>query len=163
MTTEAQISANRSNAHKSTGPRTPEGKAVVAQNAIKHGLLAQDVIIKGEDPGQFELYRDGMLAELAPAPDLPQPCRTPNLPGWGRNAGAADVVFAGRASRSPYAEVPNPPPSAGAIRWVDRAVGGLTRGHCCGMMRELLERERRGKVGVFRAFRRRVDAPAGER
>ena len=67
MTTEAQINANRANAQKSTGPRTPEGKAVVAQNAVQHGLLAQDVVIQGEDPGQFELYRDGMLAELAPA------------------------------------------------------------------------------------------------
>ncbi len=67
MTTEAQISANRSNAQKSTGPRTPEGKATVAQNAVKHGLLAQEVVIKGEDPGEFELYRDGMLEELAPA------------------------------------------------------------------------------------------------
>ena len=33
MATEAQIEANRANAQKSTGPRTPEGKAAVAQNA----------------------------------------------------------------------------------------------------------------------------------
>ncbi len=67
MATAAQIAANRRNAQKSTGPRTPEGNAVVAQNAIKHGLLAQEVVIKGEDPGEFALYRDGMLVELAPA------------------------------------------------------------------------------------------------
>jgi hypothetical protein len=67
MATEAQVSANRSNAQKSTGPRTPEGKAAVAQNAVQHGLLAQEVVIKGENPGEFELYRDGMLEELAPA------------------------------------------------------------------------------------------------
>ncbi|MCX5645015.1 MAG: hypothetical protein NTZ17_10080 [Phycisphaerae bacterium] len=67
MTSVAQVSANRSNAQKSTGPRTPEGKAVVAQNAVRHGLLAQEVVIKGEDPGEFELYRDQMLEELAPA------------------------------------------------------------------------------------------------
>jgi hypothetical protein len=66
MTTEAQIEANRSNAQKSTGPRTPEGKAVVAQNAITHGLLAREVVIKGEDPQEFALYRGGMLGELAP-------------------------------------------------------------------------------------------------
>ncbi len=67
MATEAQVVANRSNAQKSTGPRTAEGKAVVAQNAVRHGLLAQQAVIKGEDPGEFEFYRDQMLAELAPA------------------------------------------------------------------------------------------------
>ena len=64
MATEAQTSTNRGNAQKSTGPRTPEGKAVVARNAVKHGLLAQEVVIKGEDPGEFDLYREEMLAEL---------------------------------------------------------------------------------------------------
>ncbi len=67
MTSAAQVLANHSNAQKSTGPRTPEGKAVVAQNAVKHGLLAKEVVIKGEDPGEFEFYREQMLAELAPA------------------------------------------------------------------------------------------------
>jgi len=66
MATEAQIHANRSNAQKSTGPRTPEGKAAVAQNALKHGLLARQAVIVGEDQGQFEFHRDQMLAELAP-------------------------------------------------------------------------------------------------
>ncbi len=67
MTTEAQLLANRINAQKSTGPRTPGGKATVAQNAVKHGLLAQEVVIKREDPGEFALYREEMLVELAPA------------------------------------------------------------------------------------------------
>ena len=67
MASVAQVLANRSNAQKSTSPRTAEGKAVVAQNAVKHGLLAKEVVVKGEDPGEFEFYRDQMLAELAPA------------------------------------------------------------------------------------------------
>ena len=66
MTSTAQVEANRSNAQKSTGPRTPEGKAVAAQNAVRHGLLAKEVVVKGEDPGEFECYREQMLAELAP-------------------------------------------------------------------------------------------------
>ena len=37
MCSEAKLTANRLNAKKSTGPRTLEGKAVVAQNALKHG------------------------------------------------------------------------------------------------------------------------------
>ncbi len=38
MSTQAQILANRRNAQNSTGPRTPQGKAAVSQNAVKHGL-----------------------------------------------------------------------------------------------------------------------------
>jgi len=66
MASVAQIQANRSNAQKSTGPRTAEGKATASHNAVKHGLLAEQVVIHGEDPAEFDLYREGMLEELAP-------------------------------------------------------------------------------------------------
>jgi hypothetical protein len=66
MASVAQTVANRSNAQKSTGPRTPEGKAIVAQNAVKHGLLAQRAVVKGEDPQDFTLYRERMLVDLDP-------------------------------------------------------------------------------------------------
>ena len=67
MASVAQIQANRLNAQKSTGPRTPEGKERASRNALKHGLLAREAVIAGEDPEEFELYRDGMLQELSPA------------------------------------------------------------------------------------------------
>ncbi|MEN6424854.1 MAG: hypothetical protein ABFE13_05800 [Phycisphaerales bacterium] len=67
MATVAQIQANRLNAQKSTGPRTAEGKERASQNALKHGLLAREAVIQGEDPEEFELYREGMLQELTPA------------------------------------------------------------------------------------------------
>lgn len=66
MASDAQLCANRSNAQKSTGPRTAEGKAMVGQNAVKHGLLARQAVIAGEDLGEYEFYRDQMLAELGP-------------------------------------------------------------------------------------------------
>jgi hypothetical protein len=67
MASEAQILANRLNAQKSTGPCTLEGKAVVSQNAVRHGLSARQDIISSESQADFELYRDLMLAELDPA------------------------------------------------------------------------------------------------
>ena len=66
MTSPAKIEANRRNAEKSTGPKTEEGKAIVAQNAIKHGLLARVAVIKDEDPAEFEGYRRRMLQSLGP-------------------------------------------------------------------------------------------------
>ncbi len=38
MTSPAKIRANRRNAQRSTGPRTRDGKAIVARNALRHGL-----------------------------------------------------------------------------------------------------------------------------
>ncbi len=62
MATNAQINANRENAKQSTGPRTPEGKERSSKNALKHGLLALDSVIPGEDPADFDrhltLYED---------------------------------------------------------------------------------------------------------
>ena len=72
MTTEAQWEANRTNSQKSTGPRTPEGKANVSRNALKHGLLSQRVVLEDEDEAEFEEFRRGLLAALDPAGELEQ-------------------------------------------------------------------------------------------
>jgi hypothetical protein len=49
MVTEKQIQANVKNSQLSTGPLTQEGKAVVAGNAIKHGVFAKDLVIAAGD------------------------------------------------------------------------------------------------------------------
>jgi len=67
MSTQSQILANRLNAQKSTGPRTSQGKAAVSQNAVKHGLTAAHDVISSESQAEFDLHRDQILAELAPA------------------------------------------------------------------------------------------------
>ena len=67
MATEAQTHANRRNSQKSTGPKTAEGKAIVAKNAVKHGLFAHEAVITGENQEDYELLREEILAELAPA------------------------------------------------------------------------------------------------
>jgi hypothetical protein len=66
MATENQINANRKNALKSTGPRTPEGKETTAQNAIKHGLRAKRNVIKTENQDEFVLFRENMIADISP-------------------------------------------------------------------------------------------------
>jgi hypothetical protein len=66
MASVAQVQANRFNAQKSTGPRTPEGKAKVAQNAVTHGLLARAAVLQGEDWEEYTCYHEKMLEELHP-------------------------------------------------------------------------------------------------
>lgn len=66
MATQAQIEANRKNAQKSTGPKTPAGKAVVAQNAVTHGLRANRFLLLSDDPDEFAEHRQSLLDELAP-------------------------------------------------------------------------------------------------
>jgi hypothetical protein len=46
---ERKIQANRRNALRSTGPKTERGKRTVARNAIKHGILAREVVITAGD------------------------------------------------------------------------------------------------------------------
>ena len=64
------LAANARNAKKSTGPKTPEGKAAAARNALKHGLCAlspDNVVIPGEDPAEFEAFQNEFLNDLRPA------------------------------------------------------------------------------------------------
>ena len=70
MTTRAQIKANRNNAKKSTGPRTEEGKTRSAKNALKHGLLARDTVLPGEDPADFDRQLSALEADIQPANSL---------------------------------------------------------------------------------------------
>jgi hypothetical protein len=66
MATRKQIAANRRNAKKSTGPRTPEGKAASARNATKHGLLSRTPLLADENESEFVELRIQIHGELAP-------------------------------------------------------------------------------------------------
>jgi hypothetical protein len=66
MTSERQKIANRENALRSTGPKTPEGKAAVRFNALRHGALAQSVVIPGENADAFENLRNEVWANYSP-------------------------------------------------------------------------------------------------
>src|ERR671920_1131121 len=70
MTSEKQVQANRRNALKSTGPKTPEGKDAVRLNANKHGLRAQEVLLPGEDEEALKELDENLRAELQPVGEL---------------------------------------------------------------------------------------------
>jgi hypothetical protein len=66
VTSERQKAANQANARHSTGPKTPEGKAVVRLNALRHGLLTRDVVLPGEDADAFEELWNQARANFSP-------------------------------------------------------------------------------------------------
>ncbi len=70
MASPAQLAANRQNAKKSTGPRTPKGKAIAARNATQHGLTAQDVVLQDEEAELFDEHRAALWAALDPVGEL---------------------------------------------------------------------------------------------
>lgn len=70
MSTPAQIAANRSNALKSTGPVTPEGKQRSAMNACNHGFYSQMPLLPNESEQEFIDFHKEMIVALAPADAL---------------------------------------------------------------------------------------------
>jgi hypothetical protein len=70
VTSDKQAKANRQNALNSTGPKTPEGKAAVRLNAVKHGLLSREVLLPGVDEEALRELSEVLRAELQPVGEL---------------------------------------------------------------------------------------------
>lgn len=64
MTIEKRLVANQRNALKSTGPRTLEGKQVTRWNALKHGLLSREVVIRAGEGKESAVAFRRLLAQL---------------------------------------------------------------------------------------------------
>jgi hypothetical protein len=63
----ARAEASRRNGARSRGPKTAEGKARAAQNALKHGFRAQaHIVLPSEDAAEFAALEAALMEELAP-------------------------------------------------------------------------------------------------
>jgi hypothetical protein len=69
-TSDRKVAANRANARRSTGPRSPLGKARSSLNAIRHGILARaafNVTLEGESKrAEFDDLVRGLAQEFQP-------------------------------------------------------------------------------------------------
>lgn len=66
MATEKQLAANRENAKRSTGPRTPGGKYISSQNAVTHGLFAESILLPDESTERFNALHAAYLKAFMP-------------------------------------------------------------------------------------------------
>ena len=65
MVSENQLKASRENAKKG-GVKTPEGKRIVRLNALKHGLLCNEVLLAGENKDTLAELEENLIVELQP-------------------------------------------------------------------------------------------------
>jgi hypothetical protein len=55
---------------RSTGPKTPAGKAVASRNAVKHGLTSDAPVIPGESLEEWQRFLAGIVASWEPVGQL---------------------------------------------------------------------------------------------
>ena len=67
FTTSAQIAANQSNAQQSTGPKTPEGKAIAARNNFRHGCTGEFTVLPWEKQAEFDMLIEALRDEHKPS------------------------------------------------------------------------------------------------
>jgi hypothetical protein len=67
MCSPARLAANQANSKRSTGPRTPEGKAISRGNALKHGLTGQGIALPTEDAAAVARRFDELETDLRPS------------------------------------------------------------------------------------------------
>ena len=66
-TTDRKAETNRENAQKSTGPKSPAGKATSSKNRLSHGLCSQDLLVGNETADDFDLFLASIRKAYQPA------------------------------------------------------------------------------------------------
>src|ERR1700761_4462485 len=66
MTSNKKIAANRHNAKFSTGPKSPQGSARTARNALKAGIYARTVLLSSEDHAAYLDLRKAVFQDYMP-------------------------------------------------------------------------------------------------
>jgi len=66
---DAKLAANRANAQLSTGAVSQTGKAIVSQNATKHGLTGKFKVLACESQSEFDELLSGFLHAESPVGD----------------------------------------------------------------------------------------------
>jgi hypothetical protein len=134
----AQLAARRANARLSTGPRTPEGKAIAAMNSVQHGLCSNAAVLPGESVEEFQATLDGWVHELKPVDSYERELVY--------NMVCASIAIQ-RVRKADNAAVSARVRAAGD-RWDDARAAGLT---------ELVESLRANRLEVHAALLRRGD------
>ncbi|MBT4428419.1 MAG: hypothetical protein HOC88_16090 [Rhodospirillaceae bacterium] len=70
MATPKQISANRKNASKNTGPNSATAKKAVRLNALRHGLAAESQVLPSENRADFDHIEAQFYAQYPPESGL---------------------------------------------------------------------------------------------
>jgi hypothetical protein len=66
MSSKRRIEASRRNGALSTGPKTPAGKSRSSQNALKHGILSERVVLEIENKDNFNQAFEHYLDKFDP-------------------------------------------------------------------------------------------------
>ena len=67
---QPDVRAGSSNALRSTGPRTAEGKTASSRNSLRHGLTARTTVLPGEDQAEFDALHQGLIGDRQPEGEL---------------------------------------------------------------------------------------------
>ena len=70
MRSESQNTASRANGAKSRGPVTPAGRLASACNRLDHGMLADAIVIEGEEPDRLAALSEAFHRQLQPRDEV---------------------------------------------------------------------------------------------